>query len=326
MNNQKPFPRTANVSNPYSSKKETPSLPLGLPKTPRELFLAHLNSSVSQLDKESQVEKPIKDTASSMSNNVDNDVPWAQRLLSSQVPMFAEIRTVSEYQNLQPIQGQFYRLTGKLVHKTVHSPTCISLVLEDPLQATPRRAVSRKRRVSFPLSGQRNVSYRTPSAVKSTPKYLGGKTPTTVIRRNSLLRKTPPLSSKQAATPPPSALENLIEALKERVWVVVRHIPLNDITVGDLIMVLGSTQVINSDRTFTSDKDSDLLREVTRCSERTYYLNARIVRSAVGTDMKLYQQALMARRAYLSQRASGTSNMTETSGNLKLLESSSYQN
>lgn len=311
MEKENPSSRSTNVSNPYSSKKETPSLPLDLPKTPRDLFRAHLSSSVSQLDNETLSEKLKKEFSPNISN-ADNDVPWAQRLLSSQVPMFAEIRTVSEYQNMRPIQGQFYRLTGKIVHKTAHSPTCVSLVLEDPLQSPPQRPAPRKRRVSFPLSGQRSTVCKTPGSIESTPKYLGGKAPASVIRRKSLLRKTPLLPLQPVATPaPPSALDNLINALKGRVWVVVRHIPLNDITIGDLIMVLGSTQLIdrNTDIAFTKDGDEELLREVqTRCSERTNFLNARIVRSAVGTDMKLYQQALMARRAYLSQRESTKSN------------------
>ena len=300
MEKENPSSRPTGVSNPYSSKKETPSLPLYLPKTPRELFLAHLPSSVSQLDKETLTEKQEL-TSNISSNNADNDVPWAHRLLSSQVPMFAEIRTISEYQNImQPTQGQFYRLTGKLVHKTVHSPTCISLVLEDPLQALPQ--ASRKRRVSFPLTGQRSVTCKTPASVESsTPKYLGGKAPASIIRRKSLLRKTPQLAVPTVTTPA-SPLDPLIDALKGRVWVMVRHIPLNNITIGDLVMVLGSTQVIDRDNAVLSlaKEEDEVVREVqSRGLERTCFLQARIVRSAVGTDMKLYQQALMARRAYL---------------------------
>ncbi|GAX16361.1 hypothetical protein FisN_27Lh074 [Fistulifera solaris] len=289
--------RSFKLSNPYASqKKEAPSLPPNLPTTPRDLFLAHLPSSVTQFDKETTSEKSVSKSAA-RSNNADNDVPWAQRLLSSQVPMVAEIQTITEYYNLQPKHGQYYRITGKLVHKAVHSPTCISLVLEDPLKSQSQP--DRKRRVSFPVSGPRYSRTLGSSVDPSTPKYLGGKAPASVIRRkSSLLRKTP------VAAPPPSALESLVVALKGRVWVIVRHIPINNITVGDLIMVLGSTHVL-TETALTSEEDGEFLRDVQqRCNGQTYFLQARIVRSAVGTDMKLYEQALMARRAYLAQRES----------------------
>jgi hypothetical protein len=297
MEKENPLPRSVNVSNPYTSqKKETPSLPPNLPTTPRDLFLAHLPSSVTQLDKETLSERSANEFAAK-SSNADNDVPWAQRLLSSQVPMFAEIQTITEYHNLQPKHGQYYRITGKLVHKTVHSPTCISLVLEDPLKSQSQP--TRKRRVSFPMSGPRYSRTLGSSVDPSTPKYLGGKAPASVIRRkSSLLRKTP------VAAPPPSALDSLVTAWKGRVWVVVRHIPITNITVGDLVMVLGSTQVL-TETALTSEEDGEFLRDVQqRCTEQTHFLQARIVRSAVGTDMKLYEQALMARRSYLAQRES----------------------
>jgi hypothetical protein len=299
MEKENPSSRSTNVSNPYASqKKEAPSLPPNLPTTPRDLFLAHLPSSVTQLDKETTSDKSVSDSAT-RSNNADNDVPWAQRLLSSQVPMFAEIQTVTEYYNLQPKHGQFYRITGKLVHKTVHSPTCVSLVLEDPLTSPP----TRKRRVSFPMGPR---SSRTPgnNADPSTPKYLGGKASASVIRRkSSLLRKTP-------VAAPPSALDSLVTALKGRVWVIVRHIPINNITVGDLVMIMGSTQIL-TETTFLNEEDGEFVRDVQqRCTERTHFLQARIVRSAAGTDMKLYEQALKARRTYMTQREkSATTNL-----------------
>lgn len=117
-----------------------------------------------------------------------------------------------------------------------------------------------------------------------------------------------------------SPLELLVQTLSAggnsaRIWVVV---PSNSqqeaIAVNDLVMVMGEVQHVNNNNNNTENNAPTLLcaavTEVTATTQTNTtttttahapqsYVRARIVRNANGTNMKLYTDALMARRAFL---------------------------
>jgi hypothetical protein len=359
------------VSNPYAQKRPTaPVVHKNLPLTSRELILRHIDSSTEQQGDCSETKAAIPEDSSRkgeekqqqthddsnpekapvQSATVNNDSPYWKRLPSLNLSFSsAEILTVSEYlQHCSAFCNKSVRITGKLVQRVIHSPTCMSLVLTDPLlppSRIRRPSLGGRRVASFPQTTTPSIltrkrplrktpgGLRTPSTFRSTlpTNPPPGSATTTPAAHFGSSRKRPLSTLKN----PPDTVETVVQAVLQNhgaVWIVANpaHVTVRDCAVGDLVMVMGEVRPMCgkeeddesarriAERLQQQPLDSDTNTEKTTNNDTSpvHCLKARILRNANGTDMKLYTEALLARRDHLRQALTldNTKNDTKNDG------------
>lgn len=203
----------------------------------------------------------------------------------------AEILTVSELRkHVSHYVDQSVRITGFVLHRHVANDGNVCLVLKDPsiqqrqpkappksILKTPGTAAGIKRRLS----------------VESTPRFV-----MTRKRPHSSLKKPPPPSN-----PIESMVTSLINQQTVFIYAVSKQMPVNDASVGDLVMIIGEVKIT------PVPAMEDILEQWNAKTDITNsFVYARILRNVNGTDMRLHDEALRMRRKYLMQSSAQPTN------------------
>jgi hypothetical protein len=365
---------TAVVNNPYAQKR-SPTVEIRKPVlSSRELILHHLDLPKDKEGEPSEASTVDGDSETTVSNLGIcatprwNDLVMQQqqqqschRLRSKELPFgTAEIITIAEYLQKNRCDTLTFcdksvRLTGKLVHRIVHSSSMVSLLLTDPLVVTATTATPKHQQQSpvcplVRLGGRRSttkVSFpKTPSILVRRRRVSDGVVPdapltttpvmvlaeqnaTSVVTSNDddddvSRKKRPRVDINNNNTN--NSIDPVVECIVQAVtggnccWVVAHpgHVVLDDVSVGDLVMVLGTVQRAGVVVTDTNDDDNNepLGRIAKQLGDESNccYLAARIVRNVNGTDMKLFVQGLLARRQCL--QALSKTDASTTKGNV----------
>ena len=192
----------------------------------------------------------------------------------------AEILTVSELQKHAHLYvNRSVRITGVVLHRHVANDGNVCLVLNDP-------------------SLQKSTAKAPPRSILKTPgggikRRLSGSVPRFVTRKRPLssLKKPPP-------PPPVNAIDSIVTSLMEQssvlAYAVSKQMPVNDVAVGDLVMIIGEV------KTAPVDAVQSIIEKWNEKTMTTNsFLYARILRNVNGTDMRLHDEALRMRRLHL---------------------------
>lgn len=281
------------------------------------------DSKTTSINDSTPLIEEIKKTQSSVS------LPQWQRLPSRSISFgSAEILTVPEcYRHFKTYLGRSVRVTGTVLHRHVHDDCMISLVIGDPLEQLHRQS-DLKRRLStgsgdsIANSGtpktpgtatkRKSSQEETPAISSSKTKRFVKKTPSS--NTNSLLQRQQHGGSNLVGVNQPltaikrTPLEAMVDCLSRKsncVWIMVNpdHAPVHQCAVGDLMMIIGELRLMSS----SSNGPKSTLFLASKISSSTKdtvcYLEARILRNANGTNMKLYEEALSIRRRFLQKQS-----------------------
>lgn len=214
--------------------------------------------------------------------------PAVERLPSRSVSFgSAEILTVTElHQHVLSYNNQSVRITGVVLHRLVAADgSSVCLVLSDPKQQAQL--------LRMPPSSS--------SVWKTTPvggggiQRRGGTTPRFVSRKRPLAATVP------TKTPLEAAVTSLAEQPSVLVHAVSEQVPINDVAVGDLVMIIGELRSICNNTTIAAMAIIQDIVEHDNNSSAQHFVHARIVRNVNGTDMALHDEALRMRRQHLLQ-------------------------
>jgi hypothetical protein len=109
-----------------------------------------------------------------------------------------------------------------------------------------------------------------------------------------------------ATIPTKTPLEAAVTSLSEQPSVLVHaiseQVPINDVAVGDLVMIIGELRSICNNTTVAAMAIlQDIVEHDNNSTAQQHFLHARIVRNVNGTDMALHDEALRMRRQHLLQ-------------------------
>lgn len=288
------------VANPYLKQKPT-----------TEELLTESSSTGNDNDPVAKL-RAIRNTDDSNRNSEPKNVPSSiregtfgekepavERLPSRNVSFgSAEILSVEELrQHAALYSDRSVRITGVVLHRLLSADGNMCLVLTDPKQNTAiATTLQRKRKSSLVL--------------KTTPIVIRQQTPRNNNNNNNSLgpsSKKRPLSTKRTLMKTPTPLESMVTSLVEHetvlVYAISNQVPVNDVAVGDLVMILGEWRS-------TCDTSVGAIQSILVGHDKTTtttvpnFLYARIVRNVNGTDMQLHDEALRLRRQHLLRMCS----------------------
>lgn len=84
------------------------------------------------------------------------------------------------------------------------------------------------------------------------------------------------------------------------VYAVSKQVPINDVAVGDLVMIIGELR--STCNTTVAAIQAIIVEHENSSTTTQHFLHARIVRNTNGTDMELHDEALSMRRQHLLQK------------------------
>lgn len=254
------------------------------------------------------------DNRSSSDDMVKSATLPAWKRLPSQSLSFgsAEILTVTEcYQQLESPTFTSVRITGVVLHYMTHSDQTFSIVLGDPLEKlSPPAILQKPRRIPGAPQQVSNRSTNPLYSPTATTKRKFVKRPM-ASKHGSLLQRQQHGSGLNRSPPPvkrtPTQCMRDILSRKPSVWVVIdpQRIPATEACrLGDLFTVWGELKLASDSSNPPSVKKSyaDMTShsvEIEKRTVRRHLLNARIIRKSNGTNMRLQQTALLARRQHL---------------------------
>ena len=162
-----------------------------------------------------------------------------------------------------------------------------------PAKSRPSLGMARTRTTPITSRSKPLPTFRTPVISKMTPRQ-----PSSLPNRMPLSSRKRPLAS--TAKPPRKVTpeEALAEALSHDnvLWILAdsNHVPVDSLTVGDMVTVMGTVQPYEQKAPglpeIQSKKDG---------KRPSFYVDARIVRKDNGANLRLHQEALQLRRKHL---------------------------
>lgn len=208
----------------------------------------------------------------------------------------AEILTVSELQkNASHYVDHSVRVTGVVLHRHVSNDGNVCLVLKDPSiqqQQKPKTAAPKSilKTPGTTRTGGGGIKRRL-SSRGSTPRFVTRKRPF------STLKKAPP--------PPVNPIESMVTSLVNQqtvlVYAVTKQMPVNEASLGDLVMIIGQVKTTTAPVPAVADILEQWNAKTSSGTTTNSFVHARILRNVNGTDMRLHDEALRMRRQYLIQ-------------------------
>ena len=291
------------VANPYLKQKST-----------TEELLTESSCTNSNNDPVAKLPPAIRYTDGNSNKNEPSNIPSfreatfgekepaVERLPSRNVSFgSAEILSVEELrQHASLYNDRSVRITGVVLHRLLATAddNNLCLVLCDPKRNTANATTmqQRKRKSSFILQ-------TTPIGIHQ--QSTRGNNDNNNNNNNSLVLscKKRPLSTRRTLTKITTPLESMVTSLAEDqtvlVYAVSQQVPVNDVAVGDLVMIIGEWR--STCNTNVVAIQSILVGQDKMTATVQNFLYARIVRNVNGTDMQLHDEALRMRRQHLLQ-------------------------
>lgn len=268
------------VANPYLKQKSTTEALAESSKSNNSDPVAKL-PALPNVD-----EEPNNITSFREPTTFGEKEPAVERLPSRNVSFgSAEILSVEElHQHASLYNDRSVRITGVVLHRLVAADGNVCLVMGDPKKTTATTQ-QQKLQSSF--------------ITKTMPMGIHQRRGNLVLSRKRPLSTTKTLITKTATTPLESMVTSLVEHQTVLVYAISKQVPVNDVAVGDLVMIIGECRS-TCNTTVVAIQPIVVGHDETTTTAQ-HFLHARIVRNVNGTDMQLHDEALRMRRQHLLQ-------------------------